>query len=57
MESYTFRCDNDDCGDYKKPISGITMVQVIDDGGPVCGLPSSFSTSPQSKSPEGDLPG
>ncbi len=27
------------------------------DGGPVCGLPSSFSTSPQSKSPEGDLPG
>lgn len=37
MESYTFRCLNDDCGHYDQPITGITMQRVIDDGGPVCG--------------------
>ena len=38
MESYTFRCENDDCGRYDSPITGITMAHVIDDGGPICGL-------------------
>lgn len=38
MESYTFRCVNDDCGHYDQSITGITMQRVIDDGGPVCGF-------------------
>jgi hypothetical protein len=38
MESYTFRCVNDDCEYHDMPISGITMQKVIDDGGPICGL-------------------
>lgn len=38
MESYTFRCEREDCGRYDQSISGITMSMVIDDGGPICGL-------------------
>lgn len=36
MQGYTFRCVNDDCAKHSKPISGVTMVDVIDGGTPIC---------------------
>lgn len=36
MESYTFRCENEYCDEYRKTIDGITMGHVMDAGMPIC---------------------
>ncbi len=36
MESYTFRCKNEDCEYIGQPLEGWTMSMVIDRGAPIC---------------------
>ena len=36
MESYTFRCANDECPEYGQHIGGVTMGHVVDAGTPIC---------------------